>query len=213
MPTAGRRRFVPKAIACFLAQEFTDSELVIFDDGDGRIDDLVPSHPRIRYYFRHRGPERSIGELRNLLCDLASGELIAHHDDDDWSHPSRLSSQVAFYSSVAADIVGYRSMLFYRERPPELYYYDAQNHHYAIGTSFLYSRAFWHGHNFLPKEWGEDNAFMEGARVETESGLDVVRMIARLHEGNTSPKALERGITFGRIEDPAQLATVQDLLR
>ena len=36
MPTANRARFVPQAIACFLAQDFTGRELVVLDGWDAR---------------------------------------------------------------------------------------------------------------------------------------------------------------------------------
>ena len=87
MPTHNPRQFVPRAIAYFLRQDHPNEELVIVADGTDSVEDLVPSLPSIRY---HRVAERVVlGAARNLACELASGSLIAHWDDD-WHAPDRL---------------------------------------------------------------------------------------------------------------------------
>ena len=87
MPTYNRRRFVPEAIRLFLTQDYPKKELVVLDDGEDNIADLIPSRPQIRYVrldCRH-----SIGAKRNIACEAARGEIIAHWDDDDWYAPNR----------------------------------------------------------------------------------------------------------------------------
>lgn len=70
----GRERFLAEAVACFEAQDYPNKELVIVNDTkDGR----------------------ALGELRNESMDRASGHYLAHWDDDDLSHPSRLSKQIS----------------------------------------------------------------------------------------------------------------------
>ena len=76
MPTADRRRFVPAAIAQFLAQGRDDVELVILDDGADSVADLIPGDPRIRYFREET--RRILGDKRNRLCDRARGEIIVH---------------------------------------------------------------------------------------------------------------------------------------
>src|SRR4051794_21540808 len=92
MPTVDRRRFVPQAIRCFLAQDYSHKELVILDDGTDSVADLVPQHPEIRYL--RKTIRQRIGPKRNQACDAARGEIIVHWDDDDWSAPWRLSYQL-----------------------------------------------------------------------------------------------------------------------
>jgi glycosyltransferase involved in cell wall biosynthesis len=92
MPTANRRRFVPGAIAQFLAQDYNGAELVILDDGDDPVADLIPSHPAIRYVRTPR--HRSLGAKRNAACEAARGDVILHWDDDDWYAPHRIRIQV-----------------------------------------------------------------------------------------------------------------------
>src|SRR6266852_3436172 len=49
MPTRNRRVFVSQAIGYFERQDYPNRELIIVDDGDDRVDDLIPSNASIRY--------------------------------------------------------------------------------------------------------------------------------------------------------------------
>src|SRR5260370_2444193 len=102
MPTANRRCCVPEAIRMFLAQDYSEKELVILDDGEDSVADLIPSHPQIRY-LRHNRRQR-VGAKRNIACAEARGAIIAHWDDDDWYAPSRLSRQVAALEATDAHL-------------------------------------------------------------------------------------------------------------
>src|SRR6185437_10484062 len=101
MPTAERRRFVPAAIQMFLAQSYTNSELVILDDGKDSVADCIPDNPRIRYY---REPRRSLGMKHNRLVELARGEYILHWADDDYHAPWRVEYQVKHLQSSGSDL-------------------------------------------------------------------------------------------------------------
>src|SRR2546422_2964152 len=92
MPTAERRPFVPHAVACFRHQDHPNLELLVIDDGDDSVADLMPPDPRIRYVRQE--PRLTIGVKRNLMCNLAAGDIIVHWDDDDWSASWRVRYQV-----------------------------------------------------------------------------------------------------------------------
>jgi glycosyltransferase involved in cell wall biosynthesis len=92
MPTADRRHFVPRAIYCFLEQDYPQKELVIVDDGADSVRGLVPNDRRIRYFRTET--RKLVGAKRNFACREVRGEVIVHWDDDDWSASWRLSYQV-----------------------------------------------------------------------------------------------------------------------
>ncbi|HEY1490798.1 MAG TPA: glycosyltransferase family A protein, partial [Verrucomicrobiae bacterium] len=55
-------------------------------------------------------PEQmSIGAKRNLACQSARGEIVAHWDDDDWYAPERLARQVQPLLGGEADLSGLES--------------------------------------------------------------------------------------------------------
>lgn len=189
MPTGGRRQFIPCAIASFLAQDHRESELIILDDcKEAPIRDLIPNDARIRYYAT-RTPDLTTGDLRNAACDLAEGEVIAHMDDDDASHPGRLTKQLALLAQ-GADLVGFQNMLFIDQRPGGVAWrYDACDD-YILGASFMYRRKFWARHPFEARIVGEDNHFADAARdhgrLAYQSGW--MWMVQRIHSANTAPK-------------------------
>ena len=77
---------------------------MVVDDGDDPVEDLVSNLQNARYV---RLPRRlTIGAKRNLACEQARGEIIAHWDDDDWYSPDRLRYQAAPIIAGEADITG-----------------------------------------------------------------------------------------------------------
>jgi glycosyltransferase involved in cell wall biosynthesis len=72
------------------------------------VDDLIP--PGVRLI--HLPGRPTIGAKRNIGVEAATGEVVAHFDDDDWSAPGRLEEQVRRLVSSGASVSGFRSMKF-----------------------------------------------------------------------------------------------------
>jgi glycosyltransferase involved in cell wall biosynthesis len=66
---------------------------------------------------------RPLGAKRNLACEIARGEIIAHWDDDDWYAPDRLSRQAALLTDSGASLCGLDTVLFYDLRSGEAWPY------------------------------------------------------------------------------------------
>ena len=90
-PTWNRREFIPRAVECFLSQDYPNLEWVIDDDGEPILD-LLPAHPRIKYF--HEEPKRCHGVKMNRCFELSAGEYGIVFDDDDWYAPSRVREQI-----------------------------------------------------------------------------------------------------------------------
>ncbi len=156
-PTANRPSYLARAIRCFLSQTFTDSELLVLDDGKEPSD--IPSNPRIRQVYCEPGTWRTLGDKRNYANTLALGDIIWHLDDDDWSAPARMAEQVAALES-GVQVTGYSSLLFYRERDGGLFKYTYSGlGPYAVGTSLCYRKQYWKDHQFPSMQVGEDSQF------------------------------------------------------
>ena len=111
MPTHNRRVFVQQTLLYFERQDYPNKELIIVDDGDDQIGDLVVSHPLVRYMALSE--KKSIGEKRNIACELARGTIIAHWDDDDWYAPHRLSYQITPLLSKQVDVTALETSCFF----------------------------------------------------------------------------------------------------
>ncbi len=95
--TRGVHRHLSRAVACFEAQTYLNSELiVIFVELDQQSKELLYNHPehgkRIKLW---QVPEHhTIGKRRNFGYESARGEFFATWDDDDWHAPTRLAWQM-----------------------------------------------------------------------------------------------------------------------
>lgn len=195
MLTANRAEMAPRAVACFRAQTYPNKRLLIYDTSlkladmdwhqDTPNESLIPAYPT----------GRTIGELRNCAAQnipsaAFGSEVIIHWDSDDWSHPNRISEQVALLQTSGAQAVGYREMLFWREsrckecgdyantncdeqgsdpHPGEAWLYSNGNPSYACGTSLCYWRKTWEAKPFpaLPRPddaRGEDTEWLKGLK-------------------------------------------------
>jgi O-antigen biosynthesis protein len=176
MPTHDRPAFVAQSVRYFLRQDYPHTELIIVDDGAALVRAGLPDDGRVRY-VRSRKP-LSVGHKRNLACEEARGEIIAHWDDDDWYAPHRLGHQVAPLLAGRADICGLEPALFLDveqwrgwQLAPALYarMFVGGVH----GATLMYWRALWGSLSRFPdSSLGEDAAFLHktmerGARAMT----------------------------------------------
>ena len=111
MPTRDRLDWVLQSIKYFNRQSYVNRELIIIDDGALDLSGHLPPDPAIRYMRLNR--RLSIGEKRNRACEVASGEVIVHWDDDDWYGANRLSAQLEPLVAATAEITAFADTLFF----------------------------------------------------------------------------------------------------
>jgi glycosyltransferase involved in cell wall biosynthesis len=92
--THGRERRLPGLFQVFDGQTHADKELIVFDDSASPSPYLSNlKDPRVRYV--HSSTPVLMGDKRNHLVAMATGEVIAFFDDDDYYRPHYLSSMLA----------------------------------------------------------------------------------------------------------------------
>jgi glycosyltransferase involved in cell wall biosynthesis len=115
IPVYNRAATLPRAVASVQAQDFTDWELILVDDGstDGGVESVFGregfgpdggngTDPRLR---RIRHPvNRGAPAARNTGIAAARGALIAFLDSDDEWLPGKLSAQVAALAGAPARV-------------------------------------------------------------------------------------------------------------
>lgn len=186
MPTADRRAFVPHAIRRFLAQDYGPCELLVCDDGAEPVADLMPGDARIRY-LRLDTP-LSIGAKRNLMCEHARGDIIAHWDDDDWSAAHRVSSQVSALCASDAAVCGLSRLWFYEPQARRAweYVYPEGAPAWVAGGTLCYRRSLWQRHPFSDVPVGEDTRFVWSFDDPCLALADTSLYVATIHARNTS---------------------------
>ncbi|MDP8993244.1 MAG: glycosyltransferase [Actinomycetota bacterium] len=191
MPTRDRRHLVGQAIWYFLRQDYPAKELVIIDDGDDAVKDVVPDDERIRYVHLER--RETLGHKRDLACELAHGELIAHWDDDDWMSSRRLQIQVGEIASSGSEVCGAREVLHYGVESGDAWLFRPGGNgqpRLARGT-LLYRRSAWLAHRFENVDFGEEESLVRHVppdRVRTVR--DSSFYVAVIHGANTAPRNL-----------------------
>jgi ADP-heptose:LPS heptosyltransferase len=190
MPTSGRREFVRQAVRYFQRQDYPNRELLILDDGPEWVDEILPPDPQIRC-VRLEG-FRTLGAKRNLACEMAAGEIIVHWDDDDWSAPQRLTSQVRMMiEHPSRAICGLSSLYFldpFRQRA-WLYQHPAGGRAWVAGGTMCYRKELWRRKRFPDVTEGEDTRFVWSNPTSSVLATnDPSLYVATVHERNTSAK-------------------------
>lgn len=186
--TRNRREWLPKAIDCFEQQTYSQRELVIVWDGEP-VADLVPSADNIRL-VEYQQKDYKIGQKRNFANGHASGEIIAHWDDDDWSAPTRIEDQVKRLVESDKSVFGYHIVEFEGATEGRWAYRGSTS--FAVGTSLCYRKDWWEAHKFSERQVGEDSDFAREAQykfqLSTSDGSGMI--LASIHPGNTSKRNL-----------------------
>ena len=98
MPLKNGLPHLHDAMASLIGQTYPDIEILVIDDGseDGGPEEIqgrALSHVRV---VASNG--QGIAAALNTGLKLATGEFVARHDADDWSHPERIERQIEYLS-------------------------------------------------------------------------------------------------------------------
>lgn len=171
--TADRLVLLKEAVRCFRDQTYPNKELVIVTDGRERTRDAIHRYlralgdPAIRMIALD-GERRTLGALRNIAVEAASGDVICQWDDDDLYHPDRLRVQLDFMvrgEGRACLMTDY--LQFFREER-EMFWVDWTNrtdnprHHLLPGTLLMFKDPrFRYPEAGADAERGEDDALID----------------------------------------------------
>lgn len=223
MATKDRLEFLPQALRCFLAQTYTQSELIVVDDGRRSARHLCADLPRVRY-IRLTTPA-NVGTKLNIGVEAARGELLQKLDDDDYYHPDFLRLAVAHHPRRVArrTVVAWCCFLICLRGDPRLRF---SGHGWKPGGSLSFHRELWLRRPFRDIPLSEDSWFLRDhqpriVRVCAGDHYMVVRHGRNTwHEMWGAPSADEYfrqlpacGRTLGTVVTPDSLPFYQALTR
>jgi glycosyltransferase involved in cell wall biosynthesis len=183
MLTYNRRHLLPVAIACYLAQDWPNKELVVVDDGDDAVEDMFTGVPGARYIRTERF--KTVGDKLNFACEQARGEVIVTWDDDDWYAAARISDQLKLMVRCGKAVVGYHTIVFFDGQRASQY---RGSRNYAVGNSQVYRKEFWSRHRFPSVDEGYDNHLTAEANRygEIVCSNGSLMDVARIHSQNVT---------------------------
>lgn len=131
-PTYNRHNRHANLYAAFKNQTYDNKELLILDDSPSPSPFFSAlQDPTVKYI--HIPMQMSIGEKRNLLVEMSTGDLIAHFDDDDYYAPAYLVTMEQ--SLGAADLIKLSKWLIWKELDGSLWEWDTRHFdriHYVL---------------------------------------------------------------------------------
>ena len=190
MVTGNRRALARRAVACFLAQDWPNRELVIVDDGDEDYAPILADIPadRLTYHRLEKRADSTLGRLRNLSLELAGGAMVAQWDDDDWYHPARLSRQAQAMDAGGAKACVLAATLMHLDAP------EWRAHAYVGGLKPGVPGTILHvadpAARYPETRRGEDTVFLDHWQADELAVLDAPELFLRaFHGSNTWERA------------------------
>jgi len=126
-PTYNRRKFLPYLLYIFAYQEYPKNkrELVILDDSptsnQDLIDEWLAKNPgeNVRYIYKQE--KIKLGRKRNMLNEIAKGEIIIAFDDDDYYPPEKIKHAVKMMNQNKVELCGSSEIYVYFTKTKEIY--------------------------------------------------------------------------------------------
>ena len=189
-PTFNRRPFINAMITCFNEQDYPQDrmEWIIIDDGTDPVEDLVASHPRVKY-FKY-DTKMTLGRKRNLLHEKSRGEILVYMDDDDYYPPKRVSHAVEMLMShPEALCAGSSEIYIYFKHIKQMKRFGPYGPNHATAGTFAFKRKLIKQHRYNDEAClAEERAFLKDYTVPFVQ-LDPMKVILVFsHEHNTFDK-------------------------
>ena len=189
-PTFNRRPFINAMISCFNHQDYPQDrmEWIIIDDGSDPVEDLVASHPRVKY-FKY-DTKMTLGMKRNLLHEKSRGEILVYMDDDDYYPPQRVSHAVHMLTTHPdALCAGSSEIYIYFKHIGQMKRFGPYGPNHATAGTFAFKRKLLKHHRYNEDAClAEERAFLKDYTVPFVQ-LDPMKVILVFsHEHNTFDK-------------------------
>lgn len=187
MPSRGDPNFLRAAIDCYLKQTYEDKELLIGLDG--------PDHPMVSFdicnnihFYYTQVEHMNLGQKRNWLNDMTKGDLICHFDDDDWSCPTRLQTQVDELLNSTCSIVGQKNMIYYYTTNKTYHYYTGWIKDFVLANSIMYRKGLWKITPFPEIQTAQVSQWLLHLHVTIFQSNHNDLVISRIHLDNNASK-------------------------
>ena len=148
-PTFNRRPFISSMIKCFDHQKYPKDKMewIIIDDGTDPIEDLVSSHPNVKY-FKY-SEKMSLGKKRNIMHEKSKGEIIVYMDDDDYYPPERVSHSVEMLQTHPKVLcAGTSEIYIYFHELEKVYQFGPYSPNHATAGTFAFKRQLLNDHRY-----------------------------------------------------------------
>ncbi len=170
--TKNRPAQLSRTIQCFIAQTYPNKELVVvYEETDEPTNKVLQSFAS-QVNFKLVAVENnntivSLGDLRNLSIDNATGEYCCQWDDDDWYHPTRITAQFELMQQAGKDACVLEQWLFFDGHTKQAYL----SHKRYWEGSLLCSKILMQQYQYAKLAKGEDTPLITALRSKNQIHL------------------------------------------
>jgi len=197
-PTCNRRQFIPIAIACFKHQSYPQDrmEWVVLDDGTDKVKDLFDAAglKNVRYRALPDGEKLPVGAKRNMLNDMAKGDICVCFDDDDYYPPDRVKKAVTRLRSVpnkSVPVAGASKIYLYFSDRDEIWSIGPYNPNHCTNGTMSYWRTYTKDHRYDDNaDKAEERQFMDDWKTPVIQMNPEDTMLVICHAYNTFDKRI-----------------------
>jgi hypothetical protein len=167
-------------------------ELVILDDSPEPFD-ITPfsdKDPRIRYYYEKE--RMLIPKKRNMLNNLAKGDIIVSQDDDDYYFPSRVKHVVSKLVNSNAMVAGCTELLIYDCKTQKGYKIGPYHGRHTTNGCMAIKKEYLKKHSYnedTDKNYAEEKHFLDDFTVDMVQLNCWDVMICFNHKSNSYDKS------------------------
>lgn len=172
--TTGRHELLKKSIYCYTQQTYKNRELIVVSQGSHEVNLKIRNHieslQRDDIVFVEAPQRITLGAMRNLSVEIATGSIICQWDDDDLCHPHRVMAQ--YHAMLGGGTVAslYTQHLKYFVDSGEMYWCDwsverPQWRTMLCGTIMFHKEMFYNFNNRLYPEHGNQSDREEDMNV------------------------------------------------
>jgi len=193
-PTYNRREFLPYLLYIWQYQDYPADkrELIIVDDSPTSNADIIemmsdPTAANVRYI--HSPQRLALGQKRNMLNDLATGEYIICFDDDDYYAPNKISHQVAEMQVNNALFSGSDRIYIWYSHLDKIYLTHPFGERHALNGTFAYHRNLLKKHRYDDEAMkAEEEVFLKGFTTPVQQIDPKQTILCISHSSNTYDK-------------------------
>ena len=195
MPTYNRKKFMKLVEMNYNNTTYPKKkiEFIILDDGTDKVEDEVPKGDNIKYY--HYKKKETIGWKRNECVRLATNNIIAFIDDDDYYHSNSLLNRIGNLLKSGRDCIFCSTIgCFHIKKYSSIINVSPFNSplekKVAEGT-LTFKKSFWHNNKFNSEDKiNEGVNFIKNSTDKCKEISWEGVFVQLLHNYNTIPKKL-----------------------
>jgi glycosyltransferase involved in cell wall biosynthesis len=148
VPTYNRREFLPYLLHQFNYQTYPQDrmELLIIDDSPTSNQDIFKDQKNCRYI--HLPDKIALGKKRNMLNDLAKGEILINQDDDDIYAQERVAHAVDKLTKSKCQIAGSSILHIYYPHLDKIYQFGPYNGYHSTAAPMAYTKEYTKTHRY-----------------------------------------------------------------